>query len=120
MTLTAEATAAHAATQVAADAAADAGLRALWVAATAALRAVLVRPDGTTLSVSATGLTEAHADADDGLVVWRDPDGLLLAAQLEDDQWHVLLVRKVDGQFALASEPLTSLADLGAALAAVR
>ena len=120
MTLTSEATAAHTAAKAAVDAAALLVARAARLAATDAVKAVLTRPNGTSMTLGEARLTVKHDDMDTGLVVWGDPDGLLLGAQRDVDVWRVLLVRETAGEYERASSWLLSLADLGAALAAFR
>ena len=128
MSLTIEARAAHTADLAAVDAAAIASRAAVDAAALAArrearqagtnaLRDVLIRPNGTAITLGEARLTVKHDDMAAGLVVWGDTDGVLLAACLRDDVWTVRLVRLVDDEYEVASDVLTDLADLGAALA---
>lgn len=119
--LTDEATAAYGAEQAKAEAAAETQRKALRTGATDALRALLVRADGTRLTLTAASLTVRDADIDaeagNGRVVWSDGT-LSLAAILDDGAWQVFLVAEVDGQWQRTSEALDDLADLGAALPA--
>ena len=118
MSLTTEAKAAHDAALAADKAEEAAELTALRQAAATALEAVLTRPNGTVLTVTAAGLTVKRTDDDNSLVVFGDADGVLLAVQRgKDEDWVVRLVKLVGGEYETASEQLADLADLGAALA---
>lgn len=117
--LTDEAEAARLA-QEAEDAAAEQAARdQLRAAALAALRAVLVRPDGTYLTPKDAGLAAVHDDLANGLVVVSDGT-VALAVRRDRDQgdWRVFLVVQDSGEWTKASDRLHSLADLGDALEA--
>lgn len=81
-----------------------------------AVRGVLVREDGTVLTLSDAGLATVLVDLDTGLVVVSD-DTVSLAASKRDDRWVVRLVENQDGWTPI-SDRVRSLADIGAALAA--
>ena len=115
MSLTSEAVAAHAAEKTADATAAENDRKALRAAAADALRTVLTRPDGTVLTMAAASLSVAWTDLANGVVVVSDAT-VALTAQQRDGQWSVRLAEQVDGQWTPMSEPLLSLADLGAAL----
>ena len=115
MTLTAEANSAHQA-ELDAQAAADAAARQqMCDDARAAVQAVLVRADGTLLSLAASGLVEVHVDTDHALTVWSD-DAVSLAAHRRSGVWTVAVVTMVDGRWSGPGPVVASLADLGAAL----
>lgn len=123
-TLAEEAAAAWSAQQAAETAAAEEQRRATLAAARDAVKTVLTRPDGTVLNFTDLGLTRRVADYDAGLFVWSDGSGFGVAAQRRDSddgttRYVALLVREDAGQWVRASDRLRSLADLGAALAAV-
>ena len=113
MTLTTEATAARDA-ELAEQAEADEAARQqMCDDAAAAVQAVLVRADGTLLTLAASGLEQVHVDAENVLTVWSDGP-VSLAAQREGG-WVVAVVTKVDGQWQ-RGPVVASLADLGAVL----
>jgi len=123
VTLTDEARKAYEADAAADEAEAEVGRRARRQAATDAAKQVLTRPDGTTLTMTETGLSAVHSDLRAGVFVWSDGTVSLAAqfredARFREDEWVVRLVEKVDGQWVAVSDRLRSLADLGAALAA--
>lgn len=113
-----EAVAALRAREQAAEQAAEAERAALRAQATQALRAVLVRPDGSSLTLTQAGLSPVHTDLEAGLVVWSDGT-VNVAARREEGEWRVYRLVRVDGEWTpRPPTPLTSLADLGAALLA--
>lgn len=116
MSLADEASRARAEVLAAEAAATDAERAAMRSAATGIMRMFLTRPNGSTVTMTDVGLKPVDADLDHGLVVWTD-GALHLCAQEKDGGWQVLLVESVDGRWTPRSEPLTCLADLGAALA---
>lgn len=115
--LTDQAAAELAARVAAEQAAADAARKALRTAALDAVRAILVREDGTTVTLSDAGLSAVLTDLDHGLVVVSDGTVALAAVQT-NSAWAVSLAVSDDGdgKWRTASNPLHSLADLGAAL----
>jgi len=85
--------------------------------ATTALKAILVRKDGTQLNLSDLGLEPVHTDLDAGLVVWSDGATAVAATLHAPSQaWSVRAVRQQDGQWTTHGQPVTSLAELGAIL----
>lgn len=123
MTLADEARAAHAADLAAQAAAGDAERKALRQAATDEVRAVLTRPDGTTLTMTEAGLSAVFTDLPNGVVVWTAGEVSLAAQRRIVDgtvRWVVRLVEQVDGKWTATSDRLRSLADIGAALAGGR
>lgn len=115
--LTDQAAAALAAREAAEAAAADAAKKALRSAALDAVRAILVRQDGTTMTISEAGLSAVLTDLEHGLVVVSDGT-VALAAVRTDGVWVVRLAVSDEGdnRWRTTSDPLHSLADLGAAL----
>ncbi len=111
-----EAQAAYQARIDAAEAAAQAERRAFRTAAIDAVRAVLVRPNGTALTALEAPLTAVHTDMAARLVVAAADNGSInLAAQKTDGGWVVRLAQRVDGAWSQVpgSGPIKSLADLG-------
>lgn len=120
-TLTEEANAAQAAVEAAAEAARVEERRALRQAATDAMKQLLVRPDGSSLTMTEVALKPVSTDLAAGVVVYSDGTLYLAATrrELEDGghRWVIHLVTKnPDGTFTRASERLDDLADLGFAL----
>ena len=114
--LTIEAKAAYAAEQAVDATAAEDDRKILRAAATTALRSVLVKPDGTRLTLSELSLTVKDSDLQDGRVVWGDGTQNL-AAILREEEWEVFVVASVDGQWTrLDDAPVESLSDIGAVL----
>lgn len=118
--LTDQAAAQLAARVAAEQAAADAAKKALRTAALDAVRLILVRQDGTTMTLAEAGLSAVLTDLDHGLVVVSDGTVSLAAVQ-SDGSWVVSLAISDEGdnRWRVASDPLHSLADLGAALKVV-
>ncbi len=108
----------------AAEAAARAERRAFRAAAIEAVRAVLVRPNGTTLTTAEAPLTAVHTDMSARLVVVAaDNETIHLAAQKKDDgTWVVRLAQSADGDWSQVpeSEDIRSLADLWEQVTAAR
>lgn len=101
-----------------AAATAEADRSALRQAATAALRPVIeyVRPDGTRFTLSDSALSAVHTDLSGRLVVVSDGTVSLAVSDRDGDgTWRVVLAED-DGGWTRVSDPLTDLADLGAAL----
>lgn len=117
MTLTSEAAAAYEAVLVAEASKADSARKALRQAALDAVKAVLVRPDGTSLTMAEAGVKPVDTDLANGLVVVGDGTSHL-AAQLRDDRWVVVVVEQVDGRWTRVGDRVRTLADVGAVLAA--
>lgn len=106
--------------QEAKDAAAvDAERKALRTAALDAIRAMLVRPDGTTMTLSDAGLAAVFTDLANGLVVASDGTINLAARRGKDGAWDVYLVTGSGSTWTKASDDLNTLADLGEALKVV-
>lgn len=118
-TLSEEAAAAFAAEQAAVEAGRESVRKERRTAAASAVRAVLTRPDGTTVTMTQAGLSPVASLTDPiaGQVVWTD-GALHLAALFRRDEWRVFLVRPLpDGTIERLSDRLRDLADLGAAMA---
>lgn len=114
-----EAEAARQAQEAEDQAAADQAAADLRAAAMAALRAVLVRPDGTYLTPKDAGLASVHEDLDNGLAIVGDGVVHLAVRQGRGGEWRVWLVELQDGEWTRAStEPIDDLAELGRFLAA--
>ena len=95
--------------------------RALRDAVVPVLQAVLATADGTP-AVALSSLTQDVADLSNRLVIVTDgssspPVSLGVQDVDGDGVWETHLVGLVDGQWTRLSGPLTSLADVGAALA---
>lgn len=114
--LTDEAEAARVAHEASEAAAVEQERQALLTAAKEAIKAMLVRPDGTYLTLSASGLKMVHDDLENGLAIASDGTVALAARRDKGGEWDVYLVRQVDGAWTKASDALRSLAELGAAL----
>lgn len=117
MSLTAEAATAYATILEQAAAAAEAERKALRQAALDAVKAVLVRPDSSTLTMTDAGLSVTHTDLANGLVVVGDGQ-THLAAQLREDRWVVAVVRGSGADWTKVGDRVRNLADVGAVLAA--
>jgi hypothetical protein len=83
-------------------------------AARDAVKAALVRPDGSTLTLTEVGLERVHADLVRGLVVYSDGTHYLGAHRR--DGWRAVVVRSEAGEWRLVRD-VTSLAAIGAAFA---
>ncbi len=102
----------------AAQAEAAAALRQQTLAeARSAVLSILIRPDGTQLTLADVGLSLRHDDLPAGLVVYSDGK-VHLAASRRDEVWLPFLASLVDSGWTHVGERLTSLADLGRRLAA--
>lgn len=103
--------------QEAKDAAAvDAERKALRSAALDAIRAMLVRPDGTSMTLAESGLAAVHTDLANGLVVASDGAISLAARRGKGGVWDVYLVTGSGSDWTPVSGDLNTLADLGKAL----
>ena len=98
-----------------AEAAIEAERKALRQAAVEAVRSVLVRPDGTGMTLTEAGLKPVYTVVEQGMVVYSD-GAVSLAAIRREDRWPVFLVELVDGQWTRRSDRIRTLAELGAAL----
>ena len=121
MSVRVDAAAALAAREVEVAAQEDADRQALEEAVLPVLRQVLATADGT-LAVPLSSLTQDVVDLGDRLVVVTDgssdpPVSLAVQDVDGDGVWKTHLVGLVDGQWTRLSGPLSSLADVGAALA---
>ena len=121
MTVRADAAAALAAREVEVAAQEDADRQALEEAVLPVLRQVLATADGT-LAVPLSSLTQDVVDLGDRLVVVTDgssdPSVSLAVQDVDGDGvWDTHLVGLVDGGWTKLSGPLSTLADVGQALA---
>lgn len=84
-----------------------------------ALRAVLVRPDGTKLTPAEANLAAVYDDLENGLVVVGDGVVHLAIRRGKDGgPWRVYLVELRDGEWTTVTrEPIDNLAELGGFLA---
>ena len=122
MTVRVDAAAALAAREVEVAAQEAADRQALEEAVLPVLRQVLATADGT-LAVALSSLTQDVVDLGDRLVVVTDgssdpPVSLAVQDVDGDGVWETHLVGLVDGGWTKLSGPLSTLADVGAALAA--